>query len=325
MATDNLIEAAIDAGINQAVTVLKFRNEALAKRKAVVQANIDKMQLIKPAPPGQNSTIESPVSIPLAKDADRESVGVLVAEGDSWFDYPFHDILRILEDDYGYEVEAVAHKGDSIEEMAYGGGQLEELTRHIEKILRRGMTSPLAILLSGGGNDIAGNEFGVLLNHMDSAAAGLNTKIVEGIIDERIRYAYITLISAITEVCMHKLGKALPILIHGYDHPVPDGRGFWGGFKLLPGPWLEPGFRKKGFDKLTERILLAEELIDRLNAMLEEVASLGRFSHVHYIDLRNTLSNGGDYQDLWENELHPSKAGFERVTKRFADIIQTLP
>jgi hypothetical protein len=124
---------------------------------------------------------------------------------------------------------------------------------------------------------------------------------------------------------MHKLGKPLPILIHGYDHPVPDGRGFLGGFMLLPGPWLEPGFREKGFNKLNERIVLAAELIDRLNVMLEEVASLTRFSHVHYIDLRNTLSNGANYQDLWENEFHPNKAGFELVTKRFADLIKTLP
>jgi hypothetical protein len=325
MSTDNLIEAAIDAGIKQAVNVLKFRNEALNKRKTAVQAHIDKMNLIKPEHPDRVSNTESLASVSFANDAVRQSVGVLVAEGDSWFDYPFYDILRILEDEYGYDIESVAHKGDAIEEMAYGGGQLEELTRSIEKILRLGMQSPVAILLSGGGNDVAGHAFGTILNHVDSAMAGLNSKIVDGIIDERIRYAYITIISAITEVCMHKLGKPIPILIHGYDHPVPDGRGFLGGFKLLPGPWLEPGFREKGFDKLTERTLLAAELIDRLNVMLEEVASLTRFSHVHYIDLRNTLSNGADYQDLWENELHPSKVGFERVTKRFADIINTLP
>ena len=49
---------------------------------------------------------------------------MLVAEGDSWFDYPWQDVLRMLEDRHGYDVESVAHKGDRIEDMAYSGGQL---------------------------------------------------------------------------------------------------------------------------------------------------------------------------------------------------------
>jgi hypothetical protein len=147
MSTDNLIEAAIDAGIKQAVNVLKFRNEALDRRKAAVRAHIDKMNLIKPENPERESNTERLTLVSLSKNADLQSVGVLVAKGDSWFDYPFHNILRILEDEYGYDVESIAHKGDPIEEMAYGGGQLEELTRRIEKILRREVTQPpIAIL-----------------------------------------------------------------------------------------------------------------------------------------------------------------------------------
>jgi hypothetical protein len=78
------------------------------------------------------------------------SAGVLIAEADSWFDYPLNDILRLLEDHHGYDVESVAHKGDRVEEMAYGLGQLEEFTRRIEKLLRRNVI-PKAVLLSGGG------------------------------------------------------------------------------------------------------------------------------------------------------------------------------
>ena len=40
---------------------------------------------------------------------------------------------------------------------------------------------PRAILLSGGGNDVAGNRFGVLLNHVQvEAHAGLNEQVVRG-------------------------------------------------------------------------------------------------------------------------------------------------
>src|ERR1051325_2242623 len=46
------------------------------------------------------------------------ATGLLVAEGDSWFDYPLHDVLTMLEDEHGFDVESVAHKGDTVEDMA---------------------------------------------------------------------------------------------------------------------------------------------------------------------------------------------------------------
>ena len=60
---------------------------------------------------------------------------MLIAEGDSWFDYPLDDVLRILEDHYGYDVESVAHRGDRVEDMAYGEGQLEEFCRIERRIV----------------------------------------------------------------------------------------------------------------------------------------------------------------------------------------------
>ena len=83
--------------------------------------------------------------------------GLLVAEGDSWFDYPFHDVLSMLEDEHGFDVESVAHKGDTVEDMAYSGGQFDDFVRLLEKLLRQRRV-PDAILLSGGGNDIAGDQ-----------------------------------------------------------------------------------------------------------------------------------------------------------------------
>ncbi|MHB8132108.1 MAG: SGNH/GDSL hydrolase family protein, partial [Mobilitalea sp.] len=253
------------------------------------------------------------------------TAGLLIAEGDSWFDYPQHDILKMLEDYHGYDVESVAHKGDPIEEMAYGNNQLDDFIRRIEKILRRG-DKLKAVLLSGGGNDVAGNEFGMLLNHARSATTGLDQQILSGVIDNRIKTAYITILSSITQVCIKQIGKKIPILVHGYDYPVPDGRGFLGGWWFLPGPWLEPGFRKKGYNELPLRIQLAKELIERFNIMLESVSKIQSFSHVHYIDLRNTLSNNiQEYKEWWANELHPTQKGFESVTDRFVEVLKNIP
>lgn len=315
MPTDKITREALDTGRNQARKVLEMRAASLKRREKALKAHAKKMKRFKGAATAELA--------PLPLLAGGGTAGMLVAEGDSWFDYPFHDVLKLLEDDHGYDVESVAHKGDAIEAMAYGEHQLGDFTRCIEKVIRRG-ERPKAILLSGGGNDIAGDEFGMLLNHAGSAISGLNDKVVTGVIDERIRTAYVTILSAVTVVCEQLTGTPIPIIVHGYDYPVPDGRGFMGGWGPMPGPWLEPGFRVKGFEDLEKRVALTQVLIDRFNTMLGGVAGLQPFAHVTYIDLRKTLSHGAGYKKDWANELHPNGDGFAKVTDKFAAVLGGL-
>jgi lysophospholipase L1-like esterase len=252
--------------------------------------------------------------------------GLLVAEGDSWFDYPFVDVLGELEDGFGYAVESVAHKGDTIEEMVYDPNQLEKLARKLQKLAEQRRT-PRAILLSGGGNDIAGEEFGVLLNHRRSGLPALNAEVVAGVLQQRIRAAVISLASAVTDLCRQSLGAPVPILIHGYDYPVPDGRGYLGGFWVLPGPWLEPGFRRKGYHDLRERCDVMITLIDAFNALLAGVARGPGLEHLRHVDLRRTLSSAlarGEYKEWWGNELHPTERGFRAVAERFHRVLSRL-
>jgi GDSL-like lipase/acylhydrolase family protein len=305
--------AAVSVGEAIATEVLRFREQSLRRRA----------QAVKRLPPRARARAAAAPPELIRAAGGRERAGVLVAEGDSWFDYPWHDILRMLEDEHGYDVESVAHKGDRVEDMAYSGGQLEEFARTIEKILRQGVI-PAAILLSGGGNDVAGDEFGMLINHASSPTPGFNDDVVRGIIEDRVQNAYVTIIAAVTKISRERTGNTIPILIHGYDRPVPDGRGFAGGWGPLPGPWLEPGFREKGFDDLDETTRLVGDLIDRFNRMLRNVASTSSFSHVHYLDLRGTLPNGPGYRTWWANELHPTKRGFSAVADKVAAAIARL-
>jgi lysophospholipase L1-like esterase len=244
------------------------------------------------------------------------TLGTLVAEGDSWFDYPLHDILTNLEI-LGYEVESVAHRGDTVEDMAYAGGQLSSFLRSVEKVLRTGVPTK-AILLSGGGNDVAGDHFEMLLNHAFSGTPGLNAQIVDAVINQRIRDAYVTILNAITTLCQQYIGQTVPILVHGYGYAVPDGRGFLGGWWLLPGPWLKPGFTQKGYASLAKNQAIVATLIDRFNAMLQGLAGRAPFGHVKYVDLRGTLPSGRNYKNWWANELHPTARGFQAVAAKFA-------
>ena len=316
MTTDKITQDALEIGRKRAKEIIALRDKALELRTQYLDAH-PQLTIMKIEPSTvEGETIDIPKITPTA--------GVLVAEGDSWFNYPWHDVLKELEDGYGYDVESVAHYGDPIEEMAYGGGQLEELTRRIDKLIRR-KDEPKAVLLSGGGNDVAGAEFGMLLNHAQSPIFGLNPSILEGVINQRIRTAYITILSAVTSVCEQRIGKVIPIIVHGYDYPVPDGRGFLGGWGFLPGPWLEPGFREKGYNDLTQRIGLAHELIERFNLMIIDLIKLPPFQHVHYIDLRNVLQTGSEYKDWWENELHPTQRGFHTIAEKFAATLEGFP
>jgi lysophospholipase L1-like esterase len=249
--------------------------------------------------------------------------GVLIAEGDSWFDYPGTDVLRLLEDEHLFDVESVAHMGDRVEDMAHSDGQFEAFARRLEKLLRENKV-PRAVLLSGGGNDIAGEDFAVLLNHRSSRLPVLNDDIARGVIDVRLRAAYTSMIAGITEIARAYLRRPLPIVTHGYGYAVPDGRGFWGGFWFLPGPWLEPGFRKKQHEDTVENRRVVAALIDRFNTMLSSVRTLPGFSHVHHVDLRRVLTNGSGYKRDWANELHPTEDGFARVASEFARVLARL-
>jgi hypothetical protein len=302
---------ALEIGKTMAADALnRRRRAALTRRRALVKM---KTPVIHNITAGQKGMV--------ARTAvTHVSAGVLIAEGDSWFDYPLHDVLSDLEDIYAFDVESVAHKGDTVEDMAYSAGQLDDFSRCVEKVLRSGVR-PRAILLSGGGNDVAGDEFGVLLNHASSGIAGLNESILTGVIDQRVRDAYVTILSAITAICEGQIGQRIPIIVHGYDYPVPDGRGFLGGWGPLPGPWLEPGFRRKGYEPPAVRRRICVKLIDRFNEMLAGLAGKAPFTHVRYLDLRNTLRGGADYEDWWANELHPTPRGFEAVTRKFAAIV----
>lgn len=309
---------AIELGTQQAAWVIARRGEKLeARAKAVRKAAASSR---RPGPSKHAAAALKAVTARSVVAADTvTSRGVLVAEGDSWFDYPFHDVLKELDDSYGWEIEHVAHYGHTVESMAYDGGQLDDLIRAIEKVARRGQTLN-GVLLSGGGNDVAGDGFAMLLNHRSSPVHGLDSKVLDSLVETRVRTAYATIISAVTAACEKLVGAKVPILVHGYDYPVADGRGVLGGWGPLPGPWLEPGFAEKGYDDLSERVVLCQELIDRLYAMLASLIAIPEFAHVRLVNLRGSLSTdlaNDRYKSWWGNELHPTHRGFAKVAGLF--------
>lgn len=250
---------------------------------------------------------------------------VLVAEGDSWFDYPpGMDILDHLEDD-GYHVHSVASAGATVEDMVYGPdtdqavgdffkrdpSQLAETMRYIRE--RR----PQAVLFSGGGNDIAGDELAPLLNNRNAGGDPLRTAMVDALFDGVIKEGYRVFLRMV-EAEAKAQGRTIPVIGHGYDYPFPDGRGVinFVGFHFL-GPWLAPALNKKGYSSEEGRSIIAR-LIDRHQRTLDSLKA--EFAFFHPLDLRGTLPRRTD----WANELHPTNKGFRRVASRFRTVLDSL-
>lgn len=94
------------------------------------------------------------------------------------------------------------------------------------------------------------------------------------------------------------------ILVHGYDYPVPKG--------LI---WITEPFRFRNIEEPLRGEII-KVAIDRLNVQLRRLA--GAYpGKVHHVDLRNVV--GGD----WHDELHPTRAGFERVCQRVDRVIRS--
>jgi hypothetical protein len=298
-------------------TVSSVVDEVLKRRAQALKARAQALSEVPP--PVAAMALEAvPKPTPhmaLATAAKAGTTGWLIAEGDSWFDYPGTDVLNALHQS-AYDVESVARAGDRVEMMAFGRGQLDKFAAAVEKVIGSGH-SPKAILLSGGGNDIAGSEFAFLINHAGSPKQGFNDSVVRGVIDERVRDAYVWIIRTITNLCQKMLKQKVRILLHGYGYPIPDGDGVLGGWGPLPGPWLRPGFIEKGFNSLPQNTEMMRTLMDRFNNMLEGVAD--EFAHVRYVNLRKLLPAT---KKLWANELHPKEAGFKLVATEFEKAIE---
>lgn len=308
--------------------ILARRRESRARRAAALAAHPRPVTIKTELSQVSLDAAAVPASVSAAQTA-----GYLLAVGDSWFDYPLHDILTRLDDDFGYNIESAAHRGDPIEAMVSRVGQLDKFARCMDKIVALG-AKPKAILISGGGDDIAGNEFGMLINNSDlTPIPGWNDQIIAGVIDIRLAAAYRLMIASINSLCQKNLGRTFPILVHGYDYPVPDGRGFLGGGGLLPGPWLKPGFDEKLFSDLNATTQMMITIIDRFNTMLQNLVRESGFENVTYIDLRRTLSNSlANYKDWWANEIHPNaggvfggRDGWGAVAAKFQAVLAALP
>jgi hypothetical protein len=237
----------------------------------------------------------------------------IFAEGDSWFDYPVPffggGIITRLENRLGVPILNLAKAGDEIRYML-GVEERILLTEHLTNGCPAG--GPWDVLLfSGGGNDVVDNPMALWIKDWDPALPPIDL-----IHKSRFQTA-LALVRAGYEDLIElrdNLSLSTHLIFHDYDFAIPDGRGICGF-----GPWLKPTFDLRKFPLGVARREVVKAMLLQFAAMLTSLA--GTASNVTSINGQGTLK---PQTSSWHNELHPSKAGFERFADIFRDKLKAL-
>jgi hypothetical protein len=240
---------------------------------------------------------------------------VLLAQGDSWFDYPLDgNALTLSDTDIIAQLRGmgttnpviinVAHHGDaSTDEMSLPKQQrMVELLRDPANWLSKG--GPDAILFSAGGNDIAGDQFCIFLDNAATSANGLNA--------QRFREALGMVEASFRDLFAFRDREApgVPIFAHCYDFPLPTGR-----HPACVGPWLKPSLDFAGWNRVQGEAICRQALLE-FKAFLARLAA-DAANQLALVDTQGALTAAD-----WANELHPFPAGFIKLADRFASALR---
>jgi len=257
----------------------------------------------------------------------RASAGQLLAYGDSWFHYvslappdpnnPSRatNIAAVLKTQgYSFPVSPLGNSGISLEQMA--APRNRKLLRDALEELFQTKQPPMAILLSGGGNDVVRDRLMRLLKSAPQQTP-LDADEVQAFIDGKLHGHYFDILNDIKTVC-DAYKQKVRVLLHAYDHPIPDGRFLFGSEKN-PLSWLYPSITRRGYN-VTEGTKIMRCLIDHLHAMQNVLA--GEFLNVRHVPVAGTSDPfASNYKEFWENELHPTPMGFGLVARKFVDVL----
>jgi hypothetical protein len=253
-----------------------------------------------------------------------EFAGIL-AIGDSWFWYPKNNILEAviehpaLKDDYR-NFQMLGYNGAPINQYVGAGKYAAAFQNELKPSSSQFYS---AVLISGGGNDAIDYKLALKVDCSGLSAAN-------DCLDPDGRDGLLRDISGSLGLMIHdiawafgKQNRMADVFIHGYDYPVPDGRGFALLGLNAAGPWLKPALDGAGVaaDNPQLRIAICRLLIDQLNTMFARFDSPSQ--GIHYIDSRGVLRQDANYRQDWDNEMHPTFSGFEQIVdQRWIPILR---
>lgn len=245
----------------------------------------------------------------------------ILAIGDSWFWYPKNNVLQALienpalKSDHG-NIQMLGYNGATIAQYVDRNNVRGRYAKAFKHELRENCGYYSAIMISGGGNDAVDYRLGLQRDCTGKTAAD-DCIDAEGL-DDLVRG-----IAGAIGLMMHDIAWAFgrkenrmpDVFLHGYDYPVPDGRGFTLAGLRFSGPWLASAMdQRKVAADMVLRTAIAKRLIDEMNTAIAGFDKVD--DRIHYIDCRGALRRDTHYQDDWDNELHPTFSGFKTVVEK---------
>jgi hypothetical protein len=265
----------------------------------------------------------------------------IYAEGDSWFLFPVfvRDVIDWLEEKDNYLIYSDAYGGDWITNIIYEGQYIESLTTY----------SPDVFLISGGGNDLVGdNRMAIMI----SSKGDQNPRYNQGnpLSDNELNdeekelillaqpyitkdfYAFILTIKAQYTLLFGSLysegskHKDIISITQGYAYPYPKkGINFSIRYPLQPivnyliksGRWLFRPLMLRGIINANLQRAIVLTFIYEFNKMLIEIANNPEFKNVYHIDCRKIPKNQND----WFDELHLKSNIFKKVAELYIKVI----
>jgi len=250
----------------------------------------------------------------------------LLAAGDSWFDYPLNNGVPGIRTDVIAQLGGMLPSSRILNLAHYGDATTAMLGVAKFQRLREVLTSPAqygkfdAILFSGGGNDLCGDQFRLWLNNAareDADPARAIDQAAFSSILGVVRAAYRDL-AVLRDLARAVTGQdGIPIFVHGYDFAIPNGAGV-----CTLGPWLYPSLASRGWMDGTDPANLARGA-GIVRAMLTMFgAELTRLEGETALNIRYVRAQGTLQADQWANELHPKPDGFKAIAGRFASALR---
>jgi hypothetical protein len=228
-----------------------------------------------------------------AKIASGYTGPILVAEGDSWWQYPF-----LLKDTIDHLMKPFA-----VRCLSAAGDLLAKMERDGEYLTALAETGASIMLLSGGGNDLLqkGQLYDCLAEfHPDLKPGDYLTPRFEDI----LRGALSDYERILRRV--HGEFPKVKVIVHGYDYAIPKKQ-----------RWLGKPMERRGIIDAKLKEAITVDMMDRFNRGLRRMTA--PMPHVSYVDCRGVIRS-----TQWHDELHPKDAGYGAVARKIEAEVRRL-
>jgi lysophospholipase L1-like esterase len=241
----------------------------------------------------------------------------VLIEGDSWVSHPLLANLGLQFENLGkgnFNILNLATPGDLAHRILDPGGrQLKKLSRLIQNE-QFGYKFDL-IFLSLGGNDITGSALKKTLDNKADYPDKYGRDLLNEKFKETLKGIKKDLKNLVKIRNNTAINKKTPIVIHVYSYLKPRQKGTKIFGHHFGKGWVDVYLERQGVTDPKEKQDISDGLLDGLHEVFKEIEQDA--SKFFVVDTRPVLSkNGKPDVSLWQDELHPTSAGFAKVGKK---------